>query len=943
MNINKHNALGVIIALISIIILGCADNIKTQQLSAAERHRIDSVVNAVKDTTVLKNIITKQSNTNNILNKIIAYRLLGKVFRDNCEYSKAIRYHSDGLHLATTYRDTLEIVQALNNLGTDFRRVGVMDEATRNHIGAINILTQYSDKQSFEVRKYRVVALNGMGNIFLTLGNWVSADSVFRLSLAGEKSLNSALGQAINYANIGAIKEHLGDLDSAWIYYQHSLEENSKAGSALGIALCHVYFGDIYDKRGDNDKAIKQYSEAYDMLQNEHDQWHMLEAIISLSRIYLKMGDNANCKRYLLHADSIASRIKSTEHQTVIQNLLYQLYRKEGNYKTALEHYILSQSFSDSLVNVSNLNRIQNYRISLERKYKERELDAAQDSYDAKMRAKNIMIIGILVMVLMTVAIIVMLVYTLRMRKQRMDEVERMVDVREQFFTNVTHEFRTPLTVILGAAHDMANAGEVNLQKLRQSGNMILRQGNALLQLINQLLDIAKIKSTIGNPYWRRGNVIPYIHMIVESYQQLAKSKNISMFYHPQVTELVMDVVPDYLQKIVVNLVGNAIKFNNEGGTVDVGVERNDEQIIIKVSDDGVGISQTHLPHIFEAFYHVDNKASQIGTGVGLSLVKQAVEALHGTITVDSVVGKGTTFVVTLPLVYGDSSWQPLILNMREVMKMSPRYADVTVLPEDASVNATAPRILVVEDNADVATFIGNQLSDLYNVIYASTGDEGLSKAMTQNPDIVLTDLMMPGIDGLELCRRIRADKDTNHLPIIIISARTTQADREAGLRAGASDYMVKPFNRDELRLRIQRIIEERNTLREKYALVALELLQNKHKLNGDETDFITRFTNVIYAQMKDCTFDMDTIAQKMCMSRSTLSRKILMITGHSPSTYISHIRVDYAKQLLKTYPELTATDIAYRCGYEDAAYFSRIFKQIEGVSPMQYRRNITT
>ena len=276
----------------------------------------------------------------------------------------SLDYHERSLSLAKELKDTLNIIYILNQLGTDFRRLGVLDEAAVRHYEAISYCEKYSDHTSFQARKNKVVSLNGIGNIQLTLQNNDAAEKVFREALAGEKSLESHLGQAINYANIGYLKEAGGDKDSAWIYYEYSMEQNRLANSTLGISLCYNHFGRLSEQSGDYGKALESFKNSYDLMLGNKDKWHWLESGFSIARVYLAMGQPENARRYISEGLQTAEEIHSWEHLAEAYRLRAVFEEKTGDYKTSLENYKRYLAYTDSVDNEKNINHLSNLRVN---------------------------------------------------------------------------------------------------------------------------------------------------------------------------------------------------------------------------------------------------------------------------------------------------------------------------------------------------------------------------------------------------------------------------------------------------------------------------------------------------------------------------------------------------------------------------------------------------
>lgn len=304
---------GASLALVSAFFLVRSCGRKPTAFTPEERREADSIVRSVHSVDSLALLQKQLERSGKRLGSIVALREWGKALRNESRFEEALSVHSTGQQLAEAAGDTLELVQALNNVGTDYRRMGVLDVAQEYHYRAWKLSEECADT-SFTARKNRVVSLNGLGNAYLTLGNYERADSALRMALAGERSLHSTVGQAINYANIGSIFEHYGKMDSARVYYLKSMALNTEAGNTLGISLCHTYFGSLYEKAGQYGKAMAEYETASQMMQASKDEWHALNSLIALAGIYHTMGNNAKAMAYLGKARQMAESIKSTEH-----------------------------------------------------------------------------------------------------------------------------------------------------------------------------------------------------------------------------------------------------------------------------------------------------------------------------------------------------------------------------------------------------------------------------------------------------------------------------------------------------------------------------------------------------------------------------------------------------------------------------------------------------
>ena len=920
----------------ALIVVSCGGK---SERRVERNHHIDSVANEVSSIDSLNRMLIDAERNGDREAQMLIYKHLGKRYRNSSMFEDAIKSHTRGFELACALGDTVEIIRALNNLGTSFRRIGIMEEATSYHYRALSYCEQYSDKTSWDARKNRVISLNGIGNIYLTVGDYNAADTVLRQALAGEAALESDLGQAINYSNLGAIMEHRNEIDSAWHYYRKSLELNEKVGSQLGVSLNHTSFGDLYIKEGDYDKAVGEYRVAYDLMKQGNDRWHWLNACEALARVYLDKNDLSQASHYINEADDIARQINSIGHIADVYNLKYRLASKRGDNVSALSNYIKYNQYQDSISNEENRNQLQNMRVKLERDRRQAEIDLVNKNYITQKKLKNLFI-ALLVAVLMLAAVAIsFLLYSLRMRARNQRLMRNLEKTRTDFFTNITHEFRTPLTVILGLAEQLHDEEKQPAELVKKRASIISRQGNNLLQLINQLLDISKVKSAIGNPEWKKGDVVAYTSMIVESYQELCSQKRIEMRYVSAQQSIVMDFVPYYMRRIVHNLISNAIKFTPEYGKIYITTKVEDNKLVLTVADTGKGIAKDDLPHIFDAFYQ--GKAvsdGNMGTGVGLSLVYQIVKVLKGSIAVQSGEGDGSIFTITLPVEKTEDNVPEIDMLNTGATDVEPAALVEARVDDDADESSTLPRVLVIEDHSDVSYYIGSLLEQDYSLYFARNGKEGLDKAKEIMPELIITDLMMPEMDGLELCRRIRSSELLNHIPIIVVTAKTSEQDRITGIEAGADAYLNKPFNRDEIKMLATKLIEQRHVLRAKFSQVATPIADGQ-KMADSDRQFINRLVDIVYSNMKSGEIDIESVASTMAMTPSQLRRKVHTITGVNPAAYITEVRMTKARKLLDSDPNMAIGEIAIECGFYDIAHFSRIFKHMFGMSPSQYRR----
>ena len=848
-----------------------------------------------------------ESETQSIRDSLATLRQQGKKERDASRYDEALRLHIRGLDMARAVGDSSEWIQALNNIATDYRRMGMLDVAQSYHYQALSLCDESSDT-TYQMRKNRVKALNGLGNIYLSIYSYDDADSVFRQALEGEHQLGSATGQAINYANLGSIYSARGDDEKALDYYRQSMFYNKKDSNLLGMALCHLYFGNIYERRQQYDLALREYEQSDRMMTDLKDLWHALEPRLALASVYYHTHEDAKAHALLDRADATARQINSWEHIVEVHHLYFQLMQRQGRYHEALDHHLIATAYQDSILDNEKLDRIHNIGINIERTRQQEMVNMAQNELqtEKRIRQQSAWLFGLTVILLL--AVISALLYVQRMRHHSMEMMREASRLREDFFTNITHEFRTPLTVILGLSRKIRENTEVP-QSVSDKASTIERQGNRLLTLVTQLLDISKVKSVIGEPNWQHGNICAQVAMLLETYIDYAANRGVTLKYHYD-KAIEMDFVPDYVNKVMSNLVSNALKFTPNGGTISVNLYQRGDRLHIDVSDTGHGISSDKLAHIFEPFYTTGDMGEAKGTGIGLALTQEIISHLNGTITAESQVGKGTTFHIVMPI--------------------QNRSADPVTETEIG--NSGKPIIVVAEDNADVADLLCSQLEPFYEVVAARDGVEALKRAGEIIPDLVITDVMMPNMDGMALARAIRANDLTAHIPIIMVTARVTEQDRIEGIKAGADAYLVKPFNTEELLTRVAKLLEQRIMLRDKYAQT---ITQAPVSDDAIEDHFLARVEQVIVAHInkgEDITVTM--VADDLNITARQLHRKVTGLINQSPAALIRITRINCAKTIMAAKPEMPLKSVALACGFTDYSHFAKVFRTVTGVSP---------
>lgn len=514
-------------------------------------------------------------------------------------------------------------------------------------------------------------------------------------------------------------------------------------------------------------------------------------------------------------------------------------------------------------------------------------------------------------------------------------------EAKTKLFTNITHEFRTPLTIIQG----MTDLIQKQPEEWLEEGTQKIRNNSfILLRLVNQMLDIAKIETGAMIVHLKQADIVSFLGYLTELFRSVAHEKNIKLSFSPGTSPVIMDFDPDKLVHIVSNLLANALKFTPDGGNVVIKTCLNSKEnmFTIQVTDTGKGIQPEHLNHIFDRFYQVENSSGSAGgTGLGLALTKEIVEMLNGKISVESQPEMGTTFYVSLPVTRNAAKTEKL--NFTELLSDQIKTA-VTGLkfqksppPEITMSVNDLPTLVVVEDSTDVSQYLKAILKQEYHVELAENGKTGLEKTLSLIPDIVLSDVMMPEMDGIEMLGKIKSDFRTSHIPVVLLTAKADIDSRLVGLERGADAYIAKPFNENELHIQLKNLVEQRKKLHERYASFAQFPETNDLAIKTEDT-FMIKVRDILEKNLGNEDFGINELCRLLSVSHAQLYRKFKSISNQTIADYFKLLRLHKAKELLSN-PELNITQVAFSVGFKNLSHFSREFTRQFGKSPKEMRK----
>jgi len=532
----------------------------------------------------------------------------------------------------------------------------------------------------------------------------------------------------------------------------------------------------------------------------------------------------------------------------------------------------------------------------------------------------------------------------LKLERLERKKIRELNEMKLRFFTNISHEIRTPLTLIAAPLESLISS-DASDRETRQHLQTMRRNVNRLLLLVNQLLEFRKQQSGHANVKAAKGDFIEFIQEIILSFKEFARQKSIDLTFDHQAETAELWFDRDMMEKVFFNLLSNAFKFTGEGGKVRVLVEEEENQVKVTVEDNGKGIAKEDLPFVFDRFYKFDSDytGSQLGSGIGLALTKSLVKLHHGQIAVESEPRQYTRFVLILPKGAAHFTGEQVVPDFRNSDDVT-RYqaselrgpAKIREVPRELEPDATT--LLLVEDNEGVRHYLKEIFYNKYHILEAGNGREGLSLAKDESPDLIISDIMMPEVDGIEFCRQVKTSIETSHIPVILLTARTSLLFCYEGLDIGADDYITKPFNPTLLEKRVCNLIEQRKKLRKKFS-EQIKIAPTEVTLTPPDADLLEKAIQVVEEHLSDAEFDVSRFAREVGVSRPVLYRKLPALTDYTPLEFIRAMRLKRAAQLLSQ-DVLSVSEVCYSIGFKTPKYFSKCFRKEFGVSPSEFMRS---
>ncbi|MGM0620675.1 MAG: ATP-binding protein [Bacteroidota bacterium] len=853
-----------------------------------------------------------------------------------------------------TWKSLIQISEKSNyyrGAGFCYYQLGIL------HISDAQYFKSYTayekSKSNYEISNDKIGLArthNALAILFKNLNKFEQSLNHFLTSANLFKELKMEREVGLIYSNLGGMFEERASFQKAKLYLNQSEQILKKLGDP-GLISCYINLGEVFEKEQKFDSAYFYFNKSYELSKTTGDIEDKFQVSYHFGKHLFFQNQIDTAEPLLNNALSIFNEeenrnILSLDRKALFTDFMSKFAVHKGD--TSRAYLFLRKSLEYEIEYKKLISNRELESREVERLQLENEL--AKKETELQRKRKTLILYASILGLLISFLLIVVIYRSYRHKQKANQLLQEMDELKTKLYSNITHELRTPLTLILGPLEQMLSK-KSNKVPGRNQVKMMRKNAQSLLQLVNEMLDLAKIDAKSLKLEIREVDVAKLVRTCFAYFASMAEQKNIDYEIRGCSKKFVSYTDPSKLEKIITNLVSNAVKFTPKNGKIRCITEfhqNNSHALKITVKDTGKGIPANELDKIFDRFHQVKNEKADTnaGTGIGLSLTNELVNLMHGKIEVSSTPGKGSTFKVTIPLGTNHLKQDEFILIDKKVTEREPavhpaddsttdEYPKTEIIKHDEK---NLPQVLIAEDQIEIREYIEENLYENYSVKQAENGVIAFELAAEFIPDLIVTDLMMPEMDGIELCKKIKTDERTSHIPVIMLTGKSRLKDRLKGLETGADAYLTKPFSMKELKLRISKLIEQRQKLRELFTR-NLNLEPKEIAVTSADEKFLTRALEIIEKNMGNSDFEIRQFQEELLMSRMQLFRKIKALTNQTPGEFIRTIRLKRAASLLKQNFGNVA-QIAYEVGFNNPSYFAKCFHDLYRVLPSQYQEN---
>lgn len=846
------------------------------------------------------------------------------------EVNEAKMVGRKSLALSENSSDSVNIALSYKNLGEIYSMENNLDSAAASYLKTIKILENTKREKSKLGDSYI-----GIGEIYMNLRNFEKSQEFLDKGILLFRSIDDYDGVMFASSMLGALNFEHKSYQAAIELLAPALEYYESVGDPYRISETNRYLGLSYLNTGNFSDAEIKLSDAVSFGREAGEPVNLADALMGYGDLLFRKQKYAAALELFKEADNLYSNVDHMRGKIQSTQMLALLFEQTGDFEKSNSYLKTLSHLKDSLNIANNSAVVQELEAKYQNEKKQQQIVLLETQNllkeEEKERQRNVFMVSIAAAVL-----VIFLLYILFRTHQKANrKLKELDNLKSRFFANISHEFRTPLTLISGPINQKLSEGQLE-EKERQEFEMIDRNSRQLLLLVDQLLDLSKLESGGYKLKIRKEDIVQLLKTLTSSFHYSAQCKNISLTVSlPESPEEVW-YDGDATQKIVSNLLSNAVKYTPENGSIHFTASIANGKLQLVCENSGAGISEEDQKRVFDRFFQQHNESG--GAGIGLALVKELVEVLNGKVTVTSVPDKNTVFKVTIPVKKSDFKDSQILDDADLHVFKAPvvQANDKAVLKtEEEFTGSEQPILLIVEDNEDVRNFIKSILKNEYHIIETENGKKGIALAIEHIPDIIISDVMMPEIDGAELCKTLKNDERTSHIPIVLLTARAGDENKLAGFETGADDYITKPFNSKILKVRLEKLLEIRRKLQARFSQEIILKPKNITITSSDEK-FFNKIQAVLDSRLSDSSFSAEVFSGEIGMSRMQLHRKLKALTGLSANHFIRNQRLIFAADLLSR-SDINISEVGYLSGFSDPSYFAKCFKEHYRCTPTEY------
>ncbi|NPD46646.1 ATP-binding protein [Lentimicrobium sp. S6] len=856
-----------------------------------------------------------------------SYKVIAGTYARLYNYKLSYQYLQEAIEYAEELGDN-------QSLGEMYLTAGLL--FLNNHVNKDIALEYLLEAQGlFEDQKNKIyinLTKLQIGDVYFKTGNDTLAMKYYNEVIASTRQSNYAMLSAANH-KIGMVFKEGGEYEKALEYLQKSIDGMCKVCPEIQIHQTLIEAARTSIITGDSAQAFIYLNRSKNIASESESRLEMAISYKELGIYYQLINNNDSSIYYLELSHHLAIDLGLPKRIKTTAELLSEKYYLNGKYKTASNYLKMAIQMNDSLASIEKYNEVAKLEMRFEIEKKEAEISKQK-------LLRNSFIGGAFLLVIFGL----MLWRAYRNKKkdnqllaEQKAEIQEISNILQQstkrkldFFTNISHEIRTPLTLIKSPLERILKS-ETQEEEIGNQLQLAIKNTNKLKSLVNQILDLQKLDEDLLCLDLSEFEIISFCKEIVASFEGYSSQNHCKLIFEANIAKAQIKFDQGRLQSIITNLLSNAFKFNKENGEVDFKLHLNQQQLGLEISDTGKGMNGEHIKKLGERYYQIEDSNTNVeGSGIGLAYVKEIVALAKGKFSVSSEPGKGTDITISLPLESVEiQEGTPIKLEMINRDQNVNQFENLNLEPNEN------PQILIVEDNDELRLFLRDLFSPSYQVICAKDGEEGKDLALKHLPDLIISDVMMPKMQGNELCKLLKNDINTSHITIILFTAIGGADSIIDGYDCGADDYIVKPFDTDVLLKKVLNIISTGENARKKFSFTDME--HSKNIYSDFDKKFLEDCKSIIKTNLDNTHFTVEFFAENLSMHRRTLLRKFNALTGKSPIDLIRHSRMTQAAKLLKE--KYRVNEVALMVGYEDTKRFSQAFKQFHGVSPSNFQQ----